>query len=154
MTKCAGLHENKIIEFLAESSAIAKVKLRAFSGALRAMAGLKHPEFHSVVAEIDGRMVGSNFLGGRNTIADVGSITVDPMGQNRTVSGFAVRWYLGEALFGIGWRRCCRSSSGFITPGTLSHTTSLPGNLSKQTVQASNLVNSEARVRGHLGFRW
>ena len=63
---------------------------------------LKDPEFHSVVAEIDGRIVGSNFLDERNTIAGIGPITVDPAGQNRTVCAFAVGWYLGEALFGIG----------------------------------------------------
>ncbi len=39
---------------------------------------LAHPKFYSVIAEIDGRIVGSNFLDERNTIAGVGPITVDP----------------------------------------------------------------------------
>jgi GNAT superfamily N-acetyltransferase len=46
---------------------------------------LEHPNFYSVVAEIDGRIVGSNFLDERNTIAGVGPITVDPTVQNRAI---------------------------------------------------------------------
>jgi len=46
---------------------------------------LGHPEFHSVVAEIDGQIVGSNFLDERNAIAGVGPITVDPTVQNRAI---------------------------------------------------------------------
>ena len=44
-----------------------------------------HANFYSVVAEIDGRIVGSNFLDERNTIAGVGPITVDPTVQNRAI---------------------------------------------------------------------
>jgi predicted N-acetyltransferase YhbS len=46
---------------------------------------LANPNFYSVVAEIDGRVVGSNFLDERNRIAGVGPITVDPAVQNRAV---------------------------------------------------------------------
>lgn len=46
---------------------------------------LANPKFYSVVAEIDGRIVGSNFLDERNTIAGVGPITVDPTVQNRAI---------------------------------------------------------------------
>src|SRR6186997_1877882 len=46
---------------------------------------LANPKFYSVVAEIDGRIVGSNFLDERNTIAGVGPITVDPAVQNRAI---------------------------------------------------------------------
>jgi GNAT superfamily N-acetyltransferase len=46
---------------------------------------LAHPKFYGVVAEIDGRVVGSNFLDERNTIAGVGPITVDPAVQNHAV---------------------------------------------------------------------
>jgi len=38
---------------------------------------LAHREFYSVVAEIDGRIAGSNFLDERNRIAGVGPITID-----------------------------------------------------------------------------
>ena len=46
---------------------------------------LANPKFYSVVAEIDGRIVGSNFLDERNTIAGVGPITVDRAVQNRAI---------------------------------------------------------------------
>src|SRR5438034_10104150 len=46
---------------------------------------LANPDFYSVVAEIDGRIVGSNFLDERNTIAGVGPITVDPTVQDRAI---------------------------------------------------------------------
>jgi GNAT superfamily N-acetyltransferase len=46
---------------------------------------LAHPKFYSVIAEVDGRIVGSNFLDERNTIAGVGPVTVDPTVQNRAV---------------------------------------------------------------------
>jgi predicted N-acetyltransferase YhbS len=48
---------------------------------------LAHPGFYSVVAEGEGRIVGSNFLDERSCIAGVGPITVDPTGQNRGVGG-------------------------------------------------------------------
>jgi predicted N-acetyltransferase YhbS len=46
---------------------------------------LAHPKFYSVIAEIDGQIVGSNFLDERNSIAGVGPITVDPTVQNRAI---------------------------------------------------------------------
>jgi GNAT superfamily N-acetyltransferase len=46
---------------------------------------LAHPAFYSVVAEQDGRIVGSNFLDERSTIAGVGPITVTPSLQNSGV---------------------------------------------------------------------
>ena len=42
-----------------------------------------HPGFYCVVAESDGRIVGSNCLDERSVIAGVGPITVDPRVQNR-----------------------------------------------------------------------
>jgi len=46
---------------------------------------LAHPGFYAVVAELDGRVVGSNFLDERSTVAGIGPITVEPAVQNRTV---------------------------------------------------------------------
>ena len=46
---------------------------------------IRHDGFFDVVAEIDGRIVGSNFLDERNPIAGVGPITVDPAAQNGTI---------------------------------------------------------------------
>ncbi|HTW63598.1 MAG TPA: GNAT family N-acetyltransferase [Bryobacteraceae bacterium] len=42
-----------------------------------------HPGFYCVVAESDGRIIGSNCLDERGPIAGVGPITVDPTVQNR-----------------------------------------------------------------------
>ena len=42
-------------------------------------------DIHSVVAEMDGRVIGSNFLWENTVIAGVGPITVDPAVQNGTV---------------------------------------------------------------------
>jgi predicted N-acetyltransferase YhbS len=44
-----------------------------------------HPSVWGVVAEIDGRIVGSNFLDERDPIRGVGPITVAPDGQNSGV---------------------------------------------------------------------
>ena len=46
---------------------------------------LSHPAFYSVVAELDGKVVGSNFLDERSAVAGLGPITVDPALQNRKV---------------------------------------------------------------------
>jgi len=46
---------------------------------------LLHPHFYGVVGELDGRIVGSNFLDERSTVAAVGPITVDPEVQNRQI---------------------------------------------------------------------
>lgn len=46
---------------------------------------LSNPGFYSVVAEIDGEVVGSNFLDERSPIAGLGPVTVDPRVQNRQV---------------------------------------------------------------------
>ena len=46
---------------------------------------LSHPGFYSVVAELDGKIVGSNFLDERSTIAGIGPVSVDPPVMNRTI---------------------------------------------------------------------
>jgi predicted N-acetyltransferase YhbS len=46
---------------------------------------LAHPGFYSVVAEANGKVVGSNFLDERSAIAGVGPITVDPTVQDRGI---------------------------------------------------------------------
>src|SRR5713226_9053497 len=43
-----------------------------------------HPGFFCVVAELDGKIVGSNCLDERSIIAGVGPITIDPAAQNRS----------------------------------------------------------------------
>ena len=46
---------------------------------------LTHPGFYAVVAELDGRVIGSNFLDERSPVAGLGPITVDPTVQNRSI---------------------------------------------------------------------
>jgi hypothetical protein len=46
---------------------------------------LSHDDVYSVVAEVDGRVVGSNFLWENGSIAGVGPITIDPDAQNVAV---------------------------------------------------------------------
>ena len=46
-------------------------------------AQLNHSNIYSVVAEVDGKVVGSNFLDERSTVFGVGPITVDPTTQNQ-----------------------------------------------------------------------
>ena len=46
---------------------------------------IAHPSIYGVVAEIDGRIVGSNFLDERGPVRGVGPITVDPAAQGHGV---------------------------------------------------------------------
>lgn len=46
---------------------------------------ISHPSFYGVVAELDGRVVGSNFLDERSDMRGVGPITVDPTLQRKGV---------------------------------------------------------------------
>src|SRR3954451_22470661 len=46
---------------------------------------LSRPDIYSIIAEIDGRVVGSNFLWEADPVAGVGPITVDPGVQNRAI---------------------------------------------------------------------
>lgn len=52
---------------------------------------LAHPRFYSVVAEAEGRIVGSNFLDERSSIVGIGPITVDPTIQNRGVGALLMQ---------------------------------------------------------------
>lgn len=55
---------------------------------------INHPGFHGVVAESEGRIVGSSFLDERGTIHAIGPVSVDPGAQNRRVGHL-----LMEAMF-------------------------------------------------------
>ena len=46
---------------------------------------LSNPGFYAVIAELDGKVVGSNFLDERNPISGIGPISVDPAVQNQTI---------------------------------------------------------------------
>jgi predicted N-acetyltransferase YhbS len=59
---------------------------------------LAHPAFYSVVAELDGRLVGSNFLDERACISGVGPISVDPTVQNRGIGGRLMQDVIDRAV--------------------------------------------------------
>jgi predicted N-acetyltransferase YhbS len=59
------------------------------TGSIRGL--ITNPGFHGVVAERDGRIVGSTFLDERSTIAAIGPVSVDPAAQDGKV---------GRALMG------------------------------------------------------
>ncbi|MFC1867038.1 GNAT family N-acetyltransferase [Thermodesulfobacteriota bacterium] len=63
---------------------------------------LSHPEYYSVVAELDGRVVGSNFLDERSIIYALGPVTVAPAVQNRSIG----RQLMRNALNRVATRRC------------------------------------------------
>ena len=75
--------------------------LEAASGLLSMF--IPHPMVWGVVAEIDGRIVGSNFLDERSPIRGVGPITVAPQGQNSGVGRKLMRAVLerGQGAPGI-----------------------------------------------------
>jgi predicted N-acetyltransferase YhbS len=64
---------------------------------------IPHPSVWGVVAEIDGRIVGSNFIDERSPIRGVGPITVDPGGQNAGVGRKLMKAVMerGEGAAGI-----------------------------------------------------
>lgn len=63
---------------------------------------LTHPGFYAVVAELEGRVVGSNFLDERSPIVGLGPITVAPTVQNRTIG----RHLMQDVLARVAARRC------------------------------------------------
>jgi GNAT superfamily N-acetyltransferase len=56
-----------------------------------------HPDIYCVVAEVDGRIAGSNCLDERSAIAGVGPITIDPELQNRGVGRMLMNAVLDRA---------------------------------------------------------
>jgi predicted N-acetyltransferase YhbS len=93
---------------------------------------LSHPAHHSVVAELDGRIVGSNFMDERSPIYGIGPITVDPTVQNRGIGGQLMQHMIdrgaqrqagGMRLLQAGFHNrslCLYSMLGFRTRETIS----------------------------------
>lgn len=65
------------------------------SGALSALLG--HESFYGVLAEVDGRTIGSNFLDQRAAIAGIGPITVDPAVQNAGIGRLLMEAVIARA---------------------------------------------------------
>jgi GNAT superfamily N-acetyltransferase len=58
---------------------------------------MAHPRIYGVVAELDGRVVGSNFIDERSIIAGIGPITIDPDVQNRAIGRELMQHVLARA---------------------------------------------------------
>ena len=52
---------------------------------------LSNKGYYAVVAELDGRVVGSNFMDERSSIAGIGPISIDPQVQNRGIGAQLMR---------------------------------------------------------------
>jgi GNAT superfamily N-acetyltransferase len=75
---------------------------------------IEHDRIYDVVAEVDGRIAGSNFLDERNPIGGVGPITIDPARQNdgvgrelmcATLERSAARGFVGVRLVQAAYHR-------------------------------------------------
>src|SRR6516162_10913446 len=130
---------------------------------------LAHPGFYSVVAEADGKVVGSNFLDERSLIAGIGPITVDPASQNQTIGRrlmldvlerCTARGVLGVRLLQSAYHNrslCLYTKLGFETRETVSKLNgaplgiSLPGYAVRPAVKADlSACNALCqRVHGH-----
>jgi len=58
---------------------------------------INHPQIYSIVAEKDGRILGSNFMDERGTISAIGPISVDPAMQDRGVGRLLMETALERA---------------------------------------------------------
>ena len=130
---------------------------------------LAHPRFYSVVAERDGRVVGSNFLDERSSIRGLGPITVEPGVQNGGVGGrlmqdaidrAASQGGAGVRLLQAGFHNrslCLYSKLGFRTRETVSimQGPSIRQVLPGYTVRPASLADAAAcnqLCRGVHGF--
>jgi len=58
---------------------------------------IEHPEIYGVVAERDGRIIGSNFMDERSTISAIGPISIDPAEQDHGVGRALMQAVLDRA---------------------------------------------------------
>jgi predicted N-acetyltransferase YhbS len=58
---------------------------------------ITHPGFYGIVAENEGRIVGSNFLDMRSRIGGIGPITIDPLLQNKGIGQQLMRAVMERA---------------------------------------------------------
>jgi predicted N-acetyltransferase YhbS len=130
---------------------------------------LTHPGLYAVMAELDGRIVGSNFLDERSSIVGLGPITVAPTVQNRTIGRHlmqdvldrvAARRYLGVRLVHAAYHSRALSlyaKLGFTVRDLLARVTGAPLGLQLPgyTVRPATLADRDAcdqvcrRVHGH-----
>ena len=119
---------------------------------------IAHPGFYGVVAERDGRILGSNFMDERSPIGGVGPITVDPAAQNEgigrrlmdaVIERAAVRQLPGVRLVQDGFHNrslCLYTRLGFVTREPLSvvQGQALDLRLPGYTVRAATTADADA----------
>ena len=130
---------------------------------------LAHPGIYGVVAELDGQIVGSNFLDERSAIAGIGPISVSPRVQNGTIGRQLMKAVLGRAaekrfpgvrLVQSAYHNrslCLYTKLGFQTrePLSVMQGRAIGGTLPGYTVRAAAAADAAAcnqlcqRVHGH-----
>ena len=128
-----------------------------------------NPGVYSVVAEVDGKMAGSNFMDERNPIAGIGPISVDPSVQNQNIGRHLMenvlervrtRNFAGVRLVQTAYHNrslCLYTKLGFETREPLSVMQGTPPNLKMHgyAVRAAQEADLDAcnelcrRVHGH-----
>jgi GNAT superfamily N-acetyltransferase len=79
------------------------------TGLLRML--IDHPGFYGVVAERDGKMIGSNFLDERASVVGIGPISVDPAVQNQGVGRRLMQAVIDRATSrGVPSVRLCQAT--------------------------------------------
>jgi predicted N-acetyltransferase YhbS len=104
---------------------------------------IAHPSIYGVVAEIDGRIVGSNFLDERGPVRGVGPITVDPAAQGRGVGRALMQAVLDRGAGAMGIRLLQDS----FNTGSLS----LYGSLGFEVAEPVALMSGRPRSKGIAG---
>jgi GNAT superfamily N-acetyltransferase len=130
---------------------------------------IAHPGFYGIVAERDGRILGSNFMDERSPIGGVGPITVDPAAQNEgigrqlmdaVIERAAVRHLPGVRLVQDGFHNrslCLYTRLGFVTrePLSVMQGQALDLRLPGYAVRAATTADADAcnaLCRGVHGF--
>jgi len=123
-------------------------------------AWIPHPSVWGVVAEKDGRIVGSNFLDERSPIRGVGPITVDPTGQNAGVGRRLMEAVIerGEGAPGIRLLQdsfhmrslCLYEALGFDVKEPVAVTTGKPRSAPVQGVEVRPLADGDLEECGAL----
>ena len=121
---------------------------------------LAHPSIWGVVAEVDGRVVGSNFLDERDPIRGVGPITVDPNGQNAGVGRKLMEAVIERGAGAPGIRLlqdafhmrslCLYESLGFDVKEPVAVTTGKPRSAPDDAVEVRPLTEDDVEECGAL----
>jgi len=105
-----------------------------------------HPKYYSVVAELDGRVVGSNFLDERSSIVAIGPVSVDPSQQNKSIG----RQLMQHLLDRIGDK--CFPGARLVTEAYHNRSLSLYAKLGFETREPLAIMQGIPIEKGIPGF--